>query len=231
MSQSTDPGPLPVLDRADVESVLVTVLVTKEPEHQAALAETVTFFWNKADRPDELLSVTCYTSTDGRSVLTYAQWSSDAALRAWLDGGSGAGSTVLPDIRPDVEVTGPTPYRLTQVVRGSAVTDPDVVPTCFPVAFFEMPDADEARKWIDNLLEAEGETGGRARSYPGGIAANIHLSVEGTSVMIFSEWVSEKYFADHLSEVIEPVLDEVGDRGTDAAPTYRHHRSPVRPRG
>lgn len=196
--------------------------------HQAALAETVTSFWNKVDRPDGLLSVTCYTSTDGRSVLIYAQWTSDSALRAWLDSGPDADSSVLAGVLPDVQITGPTRYQLAQVVRGSAVTDPDVVPACFPVAFFEMPNSHEARKWIGNLLEAEGETGGQARSYPGGIAANIHLSTEGTSVMIFSEWVSEKHFADHLSEVIKPVLDEVGDGDTDASPTYRHHRSLIR---
>jgi len=226
MPLPTDPGPLPVLDRPDVETALVTVLVAGRPQDQAALAETVTAFWTEADLPDGLLSVTCYTSTDGRSVLTYAQWTSDTALQTWLDG-----DPVLPATPPDTEITGPTRYRLAQVVRGSAVTDPDTLPACFPVAFFEMSDADEARKWIDDLLEAEGATGGQARSYPGGIAANIHLSAAGTSVMIFSEWVSEKHFADHLSEVIAPVLDEVGDKGTDAAPTYRHHHTPVRARG
>ncbi len=224
----SDPGPLPVLDRADVESVLVTILVAREPDDQAPLAQAVTRFWSEADWPDGLLSVACYTSTDGRSVLTYAQWTSDSALRARLDSGPGADSSILAEGPPGVQVTGPTRYRLEQVVRGSAVTDPDVVPACFPVAFFEMSDVVEARKWIGDLLEAEGETGGRARSYPGGIAANIHLSEEGTSVMIFSEWVLEKHFADHLSEVIEPVLDEVGGGGTDASPTYRHHRSLLR---
>src|SRR4051794_10954228 len=108
MTVLSDPGPLPVLDRADVESVLVTILVAGEPSHQRALAQAVTYFLSKADRPDGLLSVTCYTSTDGRSVLTYAQWTSDSALRAWLDSGPGADSSILAGGLPDVQITGPT---------------------------------------------------------------------------------------------------------------------------
>ncbi|MFD9421086.1 MULTISPECIES: hypothetical protein [unclassified Streptomyces] len=67
------------------------------------------------------------------------------------------------------------PFRLYRVVRGGRVTDADPVPECFPAAVFPMAGEEAARQ-----------------DYPGAIATNFPIGLDGGSVLVLSEWVSEK---------------------------------------
>ncbi|EIV96250.1 hypothetical protein [Frankia sp. QA3] len=242
----------PTFGRLDVDAVVVTT-ASLPNQNAENVAETVVARWNTSDWPRELLSLSCFVSGDGTSVLTYAQWAAenalveslrDAAGVSWA-GVSWAGvsrasvSRALPG-RVDgdasgvdasgveasgveasgVEITGPTPFRIYRTVRGSAVTDEDPLPESFPVAFFTMPDHETATRWVDGLLSAEEESEGDERAYPGAIAANFHVSIDGTRVLVLSEWLSDEAASAHIAAVWEPILERFGG---DAGALYRHY--------
>lgn len=207
----------PVIENPLSDIVLVGTVPTSR-ERQTETAEAVVAHWRQAGEwPPELLSLTAYTSSDGESVLTYAQWSSEDALRRALkeEGGiAGVG-----DAAPDAPE--PVPYRLYRAVRGTGIPDPAPVAESFPVAFFGAEDEQAARAFVDGLFAAEEATEGDDRDYPGGISANMHISVDGTSVLSFSEWVTEANAVAHIEAVWEPLLKHLGGTGL----LYRHFRT------
>ncbi|WP_329140058.1 hypothetical protein OG552_35160 [Streptomyces sp. NBC_01476] len=206
----------PVIENPDSDVVLVGTVPVAGRE-QTAAAEAVVAHWKSAPWPAELLSLTAYTSSDGGSVLTYAQWSSYEALRKSLEeqGSVSDNAAAVAGAPPAV------PFRLYRAVRGSAIADPAPVAESFPVAFFSAENHEAARAWVDGLLAGEEESEGDARDYPGGISANMHISVDGTSILSFSEWVTEANAIAHIEAVWEPVLKELGGTGL----LYRHFRS------
>ncbi|MEX2982689.1 hypothetical protein [Streptomyces sp. C36] len=216
-------GPRPVFERPDVAAVLVAIVPVDGPARQRAAADAVVAHWRAGGWPEGLVSLNCYTSTDGRSLLTYAQWSSEEALRESLRDGTSVsrgkpGWGVL-----DTAVPEPAVFHLYRVVRPVAAPDPGVVAECFPGAFFTMADGVSAREWTDALLSSEEETEGEERAYPGAIAANFHVGTDDASVLVLSEWVSEEEAVAHIDAVIEPLLAHAG--GGDAGARYRHHLS------
>ncbi|MFJ8686733.1 hypothetical protein [Micromonospora wenchangensis] len=206
----------PVIDRPDVVAVVVAEQATRDAAAQDALAADTVAGWQVGLWPDGLVSRSCFVSTDGRSVLTYAQWSSYAAIAAsW------------PDMSGDrVGVAAGAPYELYRRVLGGAVRDPEPVPECFPAATFPMANAEAARNWIDGLLAQEEANEGANREYPGALAANFHVSVDGTSVFLLSEWASEAEAVAHIEEVIAPLLAQLGT--PDPGARYRHFRTLAR---
>lgn len=210
------PGARPVIQNPKSDLVLVGELpVGGGSPH--AVAEAVVEHWQSASWPVELYSLTAFTSSDLTSVLTYAQWTSETALLRSLErsGGISDAGPVVPG------APAPTPYRLYRVVRGGAIEDPAPVAESFPVAFFGAENHRAAREWIDGLLAAEEAGEGDAREYPGGISANMHISLDGTGILSFSEWVSEANAVAHIEAVWEPVLKELGGTGL----LYRHFRT------
>ncbi|MFC3979706.1 hypothetical protein [Streptosporangium jomthongense] len=211
---------LPVIDRPDAAAVCVEVISVGGADGQGAVVDATAAHRRSRPWPAELLSFSCYVSTDGDSVLTYAQWSSrEAALNALREEEDG------PQEGPYLGVEGArslgaVPYRLYRVVRGGAITEPEPVPECFPAAVFPMPGEDAACRWIDDLLASEEEVEGEERAYPGAIAANFHVGLGDGGVFVLSEWASEKEAAEHIEEVIQPLLDQAG--GGDAGARYTH---------
>ncbi|MYS19330.1 hypothetical protein GA0115240_107126 [Streptomyces sp. DvalAA-14] len=206
----------PVVDNPHSDIVLVGTVPT-DSGRQRETAEAVVAHWQSSAWPPELLSLTAYTSSDGESVLTYAQWSSQEALHTSLADRGGISDTAAAAAGAET----PVPFRLYRAVRGSAVADPAPVAESFPVAFFAADNQQAAREWVDNLLAGEEASEGDDRDYPGGISANMHISVDGTSILSFSEWVTEANAVAHIEAVWEPVLKELGGTGL----LYRHFRS------
>jgi hypothetical protein len=206
----------PVIENPLSDIVLVGTVPTSS-ERQTETAEAVVAHWLAGEWPPELLSLTAYTSSDGESVLTYAQWSSQEAVQRALkeEGGIAGYGGAVPDA-PE-----PVPYRLYRAVRGNGIPDPAPVPESFPVAFFGAENEEGARAFVDGLFAAEEATEGDDRDYPGGISANMHISVDGTSVLSFSEWVTEANAVAHIEAVWEPLLKHLGGTGL----LYRHFRT------
>ncbi|MEW2517540.1 hypothetical protein [Actinacidiphila alni] len=210
----------PVIENPRSDIVLVTTVPTTS-ERQTATAEAVVAHWQAAQWPPELLSLTAYTSSDGESVLTYGQWASEEALLRALkeEGGIAYAGPAVPETAEPAPA--PVPYRLYRAVRGNGIPDPAPVAESFPVAFFGAENDRAAREFVDGLFAAEEATEGDDRDYPGGISANMHISVDGTSVLSFSEWVTEANAVAHIEAVWEPLLKHLGGTGL----LYRHFGS------
>lgn len=207
----------PVIENPQSDVVLVGTAPVGSRAQQD-VAEAVVRNWRSATWPAELLSLTVYVSSDGSSVLTYAQWSSQEALELSLKEPGGVSDTAAVT---GTEAAAPVPYRLYRAVRGSAVDDPAPVAGSFPVAFFDAEDEQGARAFVDGLFAAEEAGEGDERAYPGGISANMHISLDGTRILSFSEWVTEAQAVAHIEAVWEPLLKELGGTGL----LYRHYRS------
>jgi hypothetical protein len=190
------PAIRPVVDRPDAVTAVVAELPA-DPATQQEVADSIVSGWRAAAWPDGLLARTVFTSTDGTRIITYNQWSA----RAVEDAG--------------------TPYEIYFSVRGGAIPDPPPVTGAFPGAFFATPDYEAARKWVDDLLAAEVANEGARREYPGALAAHFHIATDGRGVFLLSEWTSEEEAIEHIADVIEPILVQLGT--PDPGLRYRHH--------
>ncbi|MFD4371222.1 hypothetical protein [Streptomyces sp. NPDC058486] len=206
----------PVLDSPESAVALVTTVPVEGPGRGSAVAEAVARLGADPEAwPRGLRSFTVYVDNTGDSVLTYTQWESEqslteAAPAAIWPAGLGA--------LPHAGVPTATPFRHYRAVLGTAPADPEALPESFPVAFFDTADEAAARDWLDGLLAAEETSEGADRAYPGAVAAHLHISLDGTKVLSFSEWLSEEQAAAHIEAVWEAVLKEFGGTGT----LYRH---------
>lgn len=210
---------MPLIDRSDVTTVIVEIVATTDAEHQHSAAPLVIKHWELAKWPSALLTQTLFISTDGKTLLTYSQWSEITEARQALGDEYGAA-------RPDWESLGiepgtPKAYELYRRVRPTELPDPPPPARCFPAAFFAMDSRDAAQAWVDGLLDKEEQNEGDERAYPGALAANFHVAADG--VFLLSEWVSEAEAVTHIKEVIEPLLDYMGQAEAGAGARYEFH--------
>jgi hypothetical protein len=212
-------GVRPVIDRDDVSVALVEEVAVGDARRQHAAAAAVMAHWESAPWPAGLVSQSLFTSTDGTSLLTYAQWASAEALER----AGGAPRPVWQAL--GVEPGTPRAYELYRVVRPTVLPDPAPLPQCYPAAVFAMDSHDAARKWIDGLLDNEERNEGQDRAYPGALAANFHIAADGTGIFLLSEWASEAEAVAHIDEVIVPLLEHMGQSATDAGSRYSFHSS------
>ncbi|MFD8015224.1 hypothetical protein [Streptomyces sp. NPDC058955] len=213
----------PVLDSPDSAVALVTTLPVDTPADQRQVAEAVAGRGSEPGSwPDGLVSFSVYADSAGATVLVHTQWASEPDLAearkeaAWppgLDALPGAGTPTA------------TPFHHYRTVRGTAPAGPAALPESFPVAFFDTADRAAAEEWLDGLLASEERTEGADRAYPGALAAHLHISVDGTKVLSFSEWLTEEQAVAHIEAVWAPVLQEFGGTGT----LYRHVGTYLRP--
>jgi len=149
---------------------VVRQLPVDGPEQQHAVAEATLAAWDESPWPDGLIARTCYMSTDALRVLTYEQWSSDPH-----------------DIAAPDAIT----FRL---YRSGVRTDAPV-PGCIVIVEVGTDGDDTARRWVDAVFDA---LAAETTLHPGGISGHFHISVDGTRVLNYAEWVDE---ASHVEAV------------------------------
>jgi hypothetical protein len=208
----------PTIDRGDVTIALVEEVVTDDEERQQAAAAAVLKHWESTEWPEGLVAQSLFTGTDGRWLLTYAQWASAEAREETLRQRHSA-------VRPDWQALGiepavPRAYELYRRVQPTVLPDPLPPAECFPAQVFAMDSAQAARQWIDGLLDSEEETEGKDREYPGALAANFHVAADGTGIFLLSEWASEAEAVAHIEAVIDPLLEYMGQAEAGAGRRY-----------
>ncbi|MET7648860.1 hypothetical protein ABZS83_35630 [Streptomyces sp. NPDC005426] len=208
----------PDLGRQDVTTALVEEVVSGVPGRLADTAAAVVAHWESAEWPAGLAALTLFTGTDGTSLLTYAQWSSDAGTPDVL-------CKAFEALRPDWRALGhrpgePKAFELYRRVQPTALPDPLPEVGCYPAAFFAMKEGETARAWVDGLLGTEEKTVGEDRAYPGAIAANFHVSADDDGIFLLSEWASEAEALVHIKAEIEPLLEYMGQAEAGAGRRY-----------
>ncbi|MET9811715.1 hypothetical protein [Streptomyces sp. NPDC006355] len=111
--------------------------------------------------PPGLAAVSWFLSTDGETVLTLAQWDDDTA----------------------VPFAGPPRYRLD---RSLAEDHETRVPGCLITAAFDVDGPERQRFFTDAVIAAQPRDGG----HPGAISAHFLHSVDGSRVLLYTEWTS-----------------------------------------
>jgi heme-degrading monooxygenase HmoA len=114
-----------------------------------------------ATPPAGLAAVSWFLSTDGETVLTLAQWTGDTA----------------------VPPAGPPRYRL---YRSLVEEQETRVPGCLITAAFDVDGPERQRAFTDAVIEAQPREGG----HPGAISAHFLHSVDGSRVLLYTEWTS-----------------------------------------
>ncbi|MFF7310204.1 antibiotic biosynthesis monooxygenase [Streptomyces sp. NPDC008137] len=111
--------------------------------------------------PVGLTAVSWFLSTDGETVLTLARWDEDAEIPPF----------------------GPPRYRL---YRSLAEERETRVPGCLITAAFDVDGPERQRSFTDAVIAAQPREGG----HPGAISAHFLHSVDGSRVLLYTEWTS-----------------------------------------
>ncbi|MEV0368576.1 antibiotic biosynthesis monooxygenase [Streptomyces sp. NPDC050636] len=202
----------PEIRRPDAGSVLISEWDAGSPEGQRAVLDGVARAWEETPLPAGFLSRVLFAGTDGRSILNYAQWTSDAAhqefvrtestglrerIAAELDGVGGA---------EGVGNSGPTRFRLYRSLLPEG--EPEALGCVIRVAF-RTTGHDAARELIDGLVDLHvgRQPGG------GGIASHFHISEDGTQVVNYSEWTDPESHERVVGAMLQgdgPVMRFIG---------------------
>ncbi|MET9681970.1 antibiotic biosynthesis monooxygenase family protein [Streptomyces coeruleorubidus] len=117
-------------------------------------------FQSLTSPPAGLATVSWFLSTDGETVLTLAQWTD--------------GTAVPP---------GPPRYRL---YRSLVEEHETRVPGCLITAAFDVDGPERQHSFTDAVIEAQPREGG----HPGAISAHFLHSLDGSRVLLCTEWTS-----------------------------------------
>ncbi|MEV0698155.1 hypothetical protein AB0I53_09580 [Saccharopolyspora sp. NPDC050389] len=206
---TTGHSDLPDITRSDVGTILVSPWLVGTPQRQRDAVDSTIAEWRVAPWPSAFLSLNCFVSDDGTTVLNYAQWTDDDAHREFVRTYRPTLVRGIDEAVPGIERPGLVRYRLHGSVIAPDARHGDLV----AVFTYDTDNIEQARQLADD-----------ARSQitpelpPGLIAAHFHINVDGTRVLIYEEWADEAAAASstHHSEA-------VADRNL-----YRLHRSLTR---
>ncbi|MFI0788258.1 antibiotic biosynthesis monooxygenase [Streptomyces lydicus] len=173
----------PRVRRPDAGTVLIDEWDAGGPEGQRAVLEGVARAWEGTPLPAGSLSRVLFAGTDGRSVLHYAQWTSEAAHREFVRSeGTGPIGRIAAALDA-VGDEGPARYRL---YRSMLPEGEQAAPGCVVRVAFRTTGHDAARELVDGLFGLVGE---RQRG-SGAIASHFHIGEDGTRVVNYSEWTT-----------------------------------------
>ncbi|MFD0142066.1 MULTISPECIES: antibiotic biosynthesis monooxygenase [unclassified Streptomyces] len=190
------PDARPDLRRPGVGLVLASTWRVGTPERQTAAVDAIATAWERRDWPDVgLLSYSVYTGTDGDTLLHYSQWTGEEAyqdfVRTFRDGRNAEIDAAVPGIERVALHRYTPPYRSTEPADAR-------IPGCVVIVDveFDAPDAARQRDWVDGVFEALETDPAPA---PGGISGHFHLSTDGTRILNYAEWESERAHIEALA--------------------------------
>jgi hypothetical protein len=192
----------PDMTRPDAGLVVVTEFEVGGADQQQALFAASRAAWDTLPWPETLLSIAWLASTDGQRALAYVQWRDDSEFESYGRTHRPILAARLKDALPALVASPPVFYR-----RYRSGTRPDAVdPGCIVAVSVEFDGADEARAgaWIDTVFDAIASD---SAPPAGGLGAHFHISVDGTRVLNYAEWVDE---ASHRAALERSGIGAVG---------------------
>ncbi|WP_149827332.1 antibiotic biosynthesis monooxygenase [Streptomyces tailanensis] len=162
----------PRIARSDVPLIVIGTRYAGGPDHQRRMADADAHEFDRGPWAGGRAVITWFLSMDGETLLTCAQWDSDAAYDAYLRGNG-----------PATPLAGPPGYRL---YRSLAEEGETRTPGCLITAAFDVDGPERQRYFTDAVIAAQPEEGG----HPGAISAHFLLSTDGTRVLLYTEWTS-----------------------------------------
>ncbi|ANZ16323.1 antibiotic biosynthesis monooxygenase [Streptomyces noursei] len=203
----------PDVRRPDAATVLVSPWLVPEARFQRPAADAVLAAWEDQPRPDAMLALATFLSTDGSHVLNYAQWTDDRAHREWVRTRRPAAIAPVDEAVPGIRRPGPTRYRRyrSHVPEERPAARPGFLAT--PVFATTGPDAQRA------LADTVVDLLGRAR-VPGLLGAHFHLAQDGGRVLNYAEWADasarREFLAGGTADRLRAAIDALA--GVTAVP-------------
>ena len=192
----------PDLARPDAGLVVVTEFEVGGADQQQALFAASRAAWDVLPWPETLLSIAWLASTDGQRALAYVQWRDDSEFESYGRTHRPRLAAHFKDAFPALVPAPPVFYR-----RYRSGTRPDASePGCIVIVSVEFDGADAARQraWIDAVFDAiESDAAPPA----GGLGGHFHVSVDGTRVLNYAEWVDE---ASHRAALERSGIGAIG---------------------
>ncbi len=206
----------PDLTRSDADTVVIGSQYAGTREEQLRTADTEAGEYDRGPWAHGLAALSWFTSTDGETVLTCAQWTTAAAHDAYLRGRGF-----------QVPLAGPPRYRL---YRSLTQADETRTPGCLVTAAFDVDGPDRQRYFVDTLTAALPND-----AHPGAISAHFLLSADGTRVLNYTEWTSAEAHQEAADAGTHDKVHEIFSRTPGVRLThgkrYHLHRSLSRPSG
>lgn len=159
--------------RPDSGIAMVSTLYVGTPAEQRAEARRVTAVYCENSLPTGFVSFSAFGSTDGETLLTYAQWVNDEAHRRF--------EQTLDSSKREIR-TEPmrfVPYR-------SSVLEQHAKPGILVAPTFDVDGPNRQRRPIDALMD-----GPLSKTIPGLFASHFHISLDGSRVLNWAEWADE----------------------------------------
>jgi len=177
-----DHAVLPDLRRRDVGTILVSPWLVGDLERQRAAVDATLAGYDHFGLPDGFLSLSCFVSVEGTTVVYYAQWTSDEAHREFQRTDRPALARGVDELVPGIERPGVTRYRLYRDYLPAGDTPGPAACVVLVTVTFETPG--RAHGWVDSVIEAMRA----ADPVPGLISNYFHVSVSDTRVLNYAEW-------------------------------------------
>ncbi|MFF7248226.1 antibiotic biosynthesis monooxygenase [Embleya sp. NPDC008237] len=215
--------PLPRVRRSDVGTILVSPWIVHTPERQRAAVDATIAEWEGVPWPTGFLTLNCFVSTDGERVLNYAQWTSDDEHRAFVRTARPKLVRGIDEVVPGIERPGVIRYRLAGSAIHPALPAPAVLIVIEDIA---ADDAQAAREWAELVL------GTAVREQvPGRIATHVHIDLDGTRGMAYTEWTDEQAYTAFpaAAEPVDVLPPGVRHLGTRSYHLRKSLRRPSRP--
>lgn len=205
----------PRIARSDVPLVVIGTRYAGGTDHQRRMADADAEAFDSVSWVGGLAAVTWFLSTDGETVLAWAQWDSDTAHGAYLRGTG-----------PVSPLAGPPGYRL---YRSLAEEGDTRTPGCLVTASFDVDGSERQRHFVDAVIAGQPE----GKGHPGAISAYFLLSTDGSRVLLYTEWTS----AEAHQEAAEAGAHDAGHEIFSSTPgvrlthgkRYHPHRAMFRP--
>jgi len=212
----------PDVTRAGVGTVLISPWIVKTRERQRAAIDATLREWQRRPWPEGFISLNCFASTDGATVLNYAQWSCDEAHHDFLRGARARLAGDIDAAVPGIERPGLIRYRL----YGGGIVRAGDAAGCFVFCEARADDPLLTRRWLDDAF-----AGLRAAPEPlaGLMAVHFHLSVDGGRIFIYSEWRGQPEYHRAAADPQWRRLCDFPGITPLSHNLYQHSRSLVRP--
>ncbi|MFE6775373.1 hypothetical protein [Streptomyces sp. NPDC057702] len=199
-SAGARPAPaFPDAARADAGLATFSTWRVGTPERQRAAVDAIAAAWERLPWPTpDLLGYSVYTATDGETLAHYAQWTSEAAYERYAATRSQATHLAAIDAAvPGIERVGVTPYRLYRTARTPGARETSAPGAVIAVDIeFDGPDEARLRRWVDGWFDGDEP---EVDDFDGLLAAHFHVSVDGTRVLNYAEWVSVQAHVEALA--------------------------------
>ncbi|WP_394822792.1 hypothetical protein [Pendulispora albinea] len=189
----SNPLSLPDLTRSDAASIITSTWRVGGRERQRAAADATMSLWDRLPWPEDCISLNCYLSTDGQLIWFLGQWTSEEAHRVFTRTQREEIARGVDGVVPNIERLGVIRSR-----RHTSLPRPEgVYPGCIVVVTIATDDpARQVR--VAETMAAHVARPPSGTSLAGGLGAHLFFSTDGTRVLNYAEWTSERAHQEAL---------------------------------